>query len=269
MALEFTDNGSSVVNFGSSASIDSPTMTAATLMFWVYPLTVANALRQIVAKKGAANTGWIVIKRGSDGTAWAWLGDRATTDAQVDLTGVQANVWQFMAFQWEVSSNTFKSFIGTLTAKVAEVSASVVNGSGAQIDDSAENLTVGLGNQTPAGMRMKHLHLVNRLLTLGQIEEQRYVTREPIQSSRFSRHLLPGSVLYSEMGYGGTLTQYDWSGTGNSGTGTAVSLAVDPPVMLKPRRRIIGDKAAAAVTAIRHLPLDMPQFGPMIPIPYR
>ena len=238
MSLLFTDNSSTeTVNFGSGSSLDSPNLTAATLMFWVYPTTVANALRQVIGKKGGPNTGWVVIKRGSDGTNWAWLGDRATTDCGVDITGVQANVWQFMAYSWNVGTSAFKSYLGTLTSAATDISAGIATGSGAQVDDSAESLIVGVSNQNATGMRMAHVHIVNRVLTLGEIQAQQFRPR-PIS----------GSVLFSYLGYNGTGTQTDWSGTGNSGTVSGPTVTDHVPIPFRRARGLWVPRTVAAAS---------------------
>lgn len=219
MALTLVDNSTDNVNYGSGSGLDSPTLTAATLMFWVYPTTVANALRQVIGKKGAANTGWVVVKRGADGTNWAFLVDRATTDAGVDITGVQANVWQYMAYSWNVGATDFHSYLGTLSAVATEISAGVATGSGAQVDDSAESLIVGQGNQNATGMRMGIVQIVNRVLTLAEI-----------QHLQFHPYPIPGTVLYTHLGLTGTGTQPDWSGNGNTGTVTGATVSEHVPL---------------------------------------
>lgn len=218
MALLFADNSADSVGHGSGASLDF--LTAATVLMWIYPTTVANALRQIIGKKGGANTGWVIFKRGTDGTSWAVQVDRVTADGTVDLPGMQANVWQYIGFSWNTTTNAFASYRGTLTAVVADVTALAVPGSGVQVDDSAENLSVGSGNQSASGMSVAMVQVYNRVLTLAEIRQQQF---RPFPKS--------GCVLFSHYGFQGTGTQRDYSGAGNVGTVTTATVSAGVPIV--------------------------------------
>jgi hypothetical protein len=68
--------------------------------------------------------------------------------------------------------------------------------------------------------RIGMVHVVNTRLTLGQMKAQ-----------QFAPHVIPGSVLYTRLGWNGTGTQADWSGGQNNCTVTGATVGNDVPIM--------------------------------------
>jgi concanavalin A-like lectin/glucanase superfamily protein len=237
MSLAFTDDSTNQVSFGSAAGLDN--IAEGTVLLWVYPTSVANTLREVVSKSASGGpNGWNVFKRGSNGTIWALQASRATAHQFVDVTGMVANEWQFIAYSWNIASGGPKSYRGTLSAIATDISGTPVNGSGAQADDSAANLCVGARSgavATCAPMRVGWVAVYNRALTLAEV-----------QSLQFSLRSLSGNQLSCVIGYGGTSTQPDWSGNGNNGSVSGATVADHVPVMFRRQGQLYVPYAVAA-----------------------
>jgi hypothetical protein len=220
MSLLFTDASTNKVDFGSAASLDN--LGTATVLMWVYPTSVANALRHVLTKANAGGpNGWALFKTGANGTSWALHRHRATNPQQVILPGVTANEWQLLGWVFNIPAGNPKAFRGTLASIVSEVTNSPVNGAGTQVDDSASDLDLGARDtgSDAAPMRVGWVGIWNRELSLGEIRDQ-----------QFRPHVTNGCVLFQAPGYAGTGTQPDWSGNGNAGTVTGATVAPHVPL---------------------------------------
>lgn len=217
-------NGSgNYLDIAPKSSIANITGGTGTIMFWVYSTTTANTLANISGKT-VTGGGWEIFKRAADGTQLRLSANRATTAYSLDtLTGtLTANTWEFYAFTFDlaVSANN-KIYKGTLTSGLADVTGTVTLGSGSQSTDANRNMKL-LSNA--AGDRGWHgslatFQIFNRILTKGEIQAQ-----------QFRPHVTSGNVLFMHLGFNGTATQRDWSGKGNYGTTTGLTIKPHVPL---------------------------------------
>lgn len=112
-------------------------------------------------------------------------------------------------------------YLGDLSTVPTECTyGTATDGSGTVTDDSAANLWVG---NNPGGTlawqgRIAGVHFCDRVLTLGEIQRQ---------WMRFDANA--NSRIISHLGFNGTGTQPDWSGSGNPGTVTGATVANHVP----------------------------------------
>ncbi len=232
MALAFDGSApaaNTYVSCGSAAGLDN--IAAGTVLVWARPTDVANEYRVLISKgwdQGtSAQLGWDLHTRSADGTQLRFTVGRATSIQGVNSTPVMsANTWGCAAATWDITNGGPKIYYGTLTATLADVSASPANGSGAQNDDSGRNVIVGaqddgsLGYVATAYYGSIAVAMVwNRVLSLAELRAQ-----------QFYPHPTAGCVLFTHLGYNGTGTQVDLSGNGNNGTVSGATVADHVPL---------------------------------------
>ena len=213
MSLTFGAATSDRVNHGTGFA----NLAAFTAWCWVYPTTITNGRRFLGNIGGGAFAGWDLSFTGAGG-ALLWEINRATTPSSTKTsTALTTNSWWFLAATIDMAAGTVgRVFVGSLSAAVAEAGySSNTNGSGAQKDDSANALIVG---NIPGATSAIQGHIacagvVNRVLTLGEMEQLQYRPRK-----------LPGTLLLCNYGWNGTGTQRDLSGNGNDGTVTGATV---------------------------------------------
>lgn len=155
--------------------------------------------------------------------------DRATTDLKMISTSnaLAVGTWYFVGASWDISGadTAQKLYVGALGSDVVEVSSYSTQtvGAGARVA-TTDAFTIG---NTPGGDSWAFLDgdvggfiYLNRI---PQIEEIRRISRQMFA--------VKDSQLHLELGYHGTGTQTDWSGTGNNGTITGAVAANHPPVL--------------------------------------
>lgn len=221
MAVTYGATSTDNINFGSDASIDN--LDAATLVAWIN-FNAVNTDQVLMTKTTDSETGTQVFLNGS-GTSGSLIvtRSRATTDQQAVAT-LMATGWNFIAAKYDVAGAP-QLFHGDLTTVVTEASSytNQVNGSGAKVDESAFDLYAG-NYIWGSGPTNESLSLngdlgmflyINRALTLGEIRE--------IQFGHISA--ISGCVILALPGFDGASSIVDYSGNGNTGTGTGLVVA--------------------------------------------
>jgi len=218
MALTLAASTTDRVTVAAGASTNN--LPAGTIMMWCYPTTVGNNYYELAGKYDDGSLGWNFSHFSS---LVRMRVRRATTHHQAssnaDLT---VNAWNFVATHWDVASGNPALFFGSLSALAADVSTSAQAGSGTQNDDSGQNLAIGnlAGGQAYAFRgRIAVWAIFNRKLTQAEI-----------QSWQFHPRMMDGCVGYYQLGWNGTGTQPDWSGSGNAGTVTGATVGDHVPL---------------------------------------
>lgn len=228
MALLFDSNGERV-DHGSATSLDD--VFTGFLLCAIRPtdLTTAVGPMTIIAKGNNVNYSlWIDTWDGS----LIFQIFRATTSLLLSATPAQlgshwaGNKWLFVGLTWSTGGVNAdqKIFTGDPSTPLVEPSAysSQAVGSGTPTSTAADNLTVGgrSGNNTYFNGRIGHLIFGNVQKPLNEL-----------RTLQWNPRLIDGSVkLFSIYGFGGTGSQADWSGTGNSGTVTGATVSDHVPV---------------------------------------
>lgn len=220
MALLFGAASSDRVDHGNIAAAP----TAFTILHWANPNSVATASKRLAAKGGT--TGFINYGMGltSNIDHLRLTIDYSTTDALADSVAgvIETNKWQFFAGSFD-GTNAPKLYKGTLTTTVAEVtySATPVAPVGTRVAEGVSALYLGNDSAFTRSFAGS-IHFFawwNRVLTLGEIQEQ-----------QFRPHRTSGCILLSFPGFNGTGTQPDWSGSSHSGTVTGATVTAGAPL---------------------------------------
>lgn len=222
MALNLGTNTSDRVDCGNGASITD--LTTFSILMWVRPTTQTGS-RRFWCKGAGANersASW----RSADTNDVSFFVPRATTAGEARTAmDYGTGSWLFFAFTYS-EGNGPKVYSGTLTTAAVEatyVGGYPVVGSGATKIDNDFQLIIG--NRTVASPVVAFQGDIatfmewNRELTLGEIKQQ-----------QFRLMFTSGTVLFLELGWNGTGTQYDWSGNGNSGTVTGATVSNHVPI---------------------------------------
>lgn len=147
---------------------------------------------------------------------------RATTNANAQISSGDIytnNVWYFTAVTYD-ESNGVQIFNGTLTSIVAEASYLVFDvGSGNTSADSSDlfinNRLSSSANAVPEDLAI--FHWIARRLTLAELVTHQFKPRIDASSKFFFIPNVTGTIP-------------DWSGHGNSGTGTGLALSDSVPL---------------------------------------
>lgn len=230
-ALTFSST-TDTVNCGSSTTADNFWQNAGTIMMWVFP-TSFPANNTLAAKCTGDACGTSQSFYNISATlvqfqiARATTGEtiRATYGAGNALPTILANTWVFMAVTFDPAGTNGQQqlWAGNFSTPVAEATAynSQVVGTGTITDQTSGNFMIGGRPSISVAMvgRIGMFHAVNSRLTLGQLKAQQYAP-----------HRISGSILYTRLGFNGTGTQADWSGSGNNCTVTGATQSADAPV---------------------------------------
>jgi len=227
-ALTFGAATSDRVNHGSAASLDN--LAALTAMAWVYPTTLTSS-RTIISKyRGSSSIGWRLALSGTGGDIsleWFRTGtdmNYITSDTPLAIT----NAWYFVAMT--ADSTVGHIYTGTLTTPVVESSyGASTAGSGSPDADGARSLFVGNVDATSPTLafqgRIAWAAVWNRVLTREEIQAQQF---KPFCKSS------DGCVLFTHLGWAGTGTQPDLSGSSNNGTVTGATVSDHVPIARQP-----------------------------------
>src|SRR3990167_1013193 len=223
MALTFGANTSDRVLVTAGTSIDN--QTAFSILSWIYPTTLTRNRR--AWSRAAPSAGWEVTeKQGAipNADAFEFIVARATTSAEAEGAAgtLTVNAWQCFLLTYD-ETNCCQIYRGTLTAMLAEISyGTLTTGSGATAEQTADLAIGNINGVSPTTAfqgRMAHFQLIARRLTLAEG-----------QALQFRPRVVADTKVFLSLGYAGTDTQPDWSGTGNSGTVTGATVGAHVPI---------------------------------------
>ena len=229
MALNFlAANSTDRVDCGSAAILDG--IDVGTTIVWERPTTLAT--RNVIWDKTDPGTeeGMFFAHDVSIGTRFAFQRDRATA-ALLAVAGVDVvtlDAWNFLAARWDTGGvdGDQQLFHGDLTTIVTEISSYSFQtvGSGFPSSHAAGSFVIGnRGDGTPlfreADGDVAVVAIWNRRLSLGEIRAQ-----------QFHPHVTVNCRGFWYLGFNGTGTQPDLSGTGNNGTVTGATVADHVPL---------------------------------------
>lgn len=235
MALVFGAANTDDVSVGGT-SLDN--LSAFSMLFWIYPTTITHQRR--IWSKGASIKDIEIRNSGGDVDRFLFYVVRATTTAiaiPVNNTLV-LNTWQCIGITYDGTDGP-RVFTGSLTAAMTEVSYSTRDvGAGAETDDSAAE--IALGNRTSTGTasfqgRMEVYKHFNTRMSLAELRRHQF---RDIPASN--------CLLHWRLGYSGTTTQVDWSGTGNAGTISGATIGAGLPIPYRRHGQLYVPYAVAA-----------------------
>jgi len=241
--LTFGGASSDRVQVAAATNIND--LTTLTMLAWVFPTTLTGN-RCIMAKATSATAGKLFRINGTGGNIELLI-NRATDTQYVtnDTPLATTSKWYLVAATFDSgASPPVHMYVGDLAAVAAERTYGVQTaGSGSVDADNAINLVLGnhAGNNVAFQGRIAVAAYINRVLTLGEIKQWQFRPR-----------VLVGTVGLWMLGYNGTSTQADLSGSGNPGTVTGASVGDHVPL-----RPLWGGAAqswvatAAAASAVR------------------
>lgn len=235
MALSFSGNDGDRVACGSDASLDN--LATMTCLAWINTtafLQSNNWFPKIVTKRtdGVSGNWTLGIGNNTFGGApvLALITDRAydTTTMvaeSVDNTLV-AGKWQFVGFTDGGAGVNPKLLAGDLTTLCVEPSyrAAVTAPAGALTSDAAANVLIGNRDRATPSDSMS-----GAIAWAGIYSADLSVAECQAIQFRTAKHLST-NVLNMHLGYNGTGTQPDWSGSGNNGTVTGATVADHVPL---------------------------------------
>ncbi len=219
MALHF-DTLTDKVVVTQAASIND--LDPLTILVWTAKTTVASSDR--LWNKHASSTSRNIVRTTST-TALKFNIEQVTTNCEYDTSDAifdTVGKWVFVAFVYDGGATPrMHIYHGSLTALAAEASyAAEADGAGARTSDSAD-LHIGTNRTAEGGWEGD--------IAIFQIEG-RAMTLAECQNWQFRPRVLADTRLFLHLGFNGTGTQPDWSGNGNSGAGTAVSVVDHVPL---------------------------------------
>ena len=147
-----------------------------------------------------------------------------STNYITNNNAITSGAWNCVAMTWDLGAaagELVNIYRGTLTVALTECTyGTVTDGSGTAGDDSAAPLTIaGDGTNTGCPGDYAVYMVCNTVLTLGQL-----------RAWQFSPRRMTTAVDFKHLGFNGTGTQPDWSGTGNPGTVTSMTVAPHVPL---------------------------------------
>jgi hypothetical protein len=227
--MSLLSNGSTQkTNCGSGSS--TANLGIGTAKFWIYPTVISANDFGRVWQRGLFASGFhYVIINDSVAGDIGMTYHRSTLVQQVNTNANELvlNTWNFVAVTWDAVNTVDtdqKVYVGNLTTPAAEVGSYAVqqSGSGSHTSNAGTDFIIGnkSNNNAPTNARIANLRMWNRILTAGEILTQQK-NRGPIGI---------GSALNMELGWNGTGTQPDWSGNGNNGTVSGMTVADHVPL---------------------------------------
>lgn len=203
-------------------------LTVATYLAWIFPTTIPSFR---ICQKGLAASGTRLFNLGTSGFLEVQVA-RATTasDAISSSNALTVNNWWFAGGQHDTggADSAQKLFVGSPTAAAVEVStySAQTAGSGAVGSNATKNLYIGNNANFDVGFlgSIFWVGIYNRLLSLGEIQEQQLITSQRIVE------VISGCQLFTYFSPQGLLgVQTDYSTNGNNGTLTGATYGVDEP----------------------------------------
>jgi len=225
MALLF-DADSEEIDYGSGPVIG--TDANFTILMWVYPTVIDNIFRQIGGNTTSGGSNHRVATSdntgGSGRIRCALSNDGTNPDSASDSGTLTLNEWNFIAFRYDTGdSQEVRLYRGDLDALITEVSgySKIQNGSG--------STRAGTGNFILGSDPTNSFGHQGRIATF-MLWPSTALTLDQIQTQQFRPHVTLGCEIYSQVGWTGTTTQADWSGSGNQGTITGATIADHVPL---------------------------------------
>lgn len=210
------------VSFGSAASLDN--LSPMTFLC-ILRATTLTAGRVIVGKQNTATAGLRFTVDTTVGTM-NLRRQRATTalNYSANTLPLVTGKWMLAAFTMDMGATPAAHiYRADKDTPIAECGYSASNnGSGTPTSDASYNLRVGNDDRLTVAFQgdIAVVAIFNRVLTIQEIQDWYHNPRGTIS----------GCVLYSRLGWYGTGTQPDWSGSGNNGTASGASLNTGPAV---------------------------------------
>jgi hypothetical protein len=217
-ALRFAAVTSDNVDFGAAAPF-LKSGGSITIMTW---FTISNlSPGNFTRLWGIGNV--TVLQHTNASTDVVCFIDRVTTDSQsaTNNFSMATNTWYFLGITYTEAAGC-KVYKGTLTTTPVELTYSTQTvGTGATVDHSATAVIVGnRGSKAAAwGGDIASVAIVDGILATGQMA-----------SWQFARLPTASMNLYSELGFNGTGSQADWSGSGHAGTVTGSAVVAHVPI---------------------------------------
>lgn len=209
MSLVFDTTDS--VDCGTGANLDN--LPNSTLIAWGYLTSAGGRLYQ----KGVGIDRHYMITDATnfviDRFCGVGLGADEAFAALANFTSYGLNKWMFLAGTTDhVTAGNNRLLIGDLSTKATEPSAyggqSIGTGSAGNNSGNAAVIGNGsVGGSNPWNGRLALLAVWNRTMSVAEI-----------QSQQFRPRVTSGCVLFQVLGYNGTGTQPDWSGSSHAGT---------------------------------------------------
>lgn len=218
--------GTDRLTITNSGSIGS--LSTLTYVFWVYPSSI-GANRTITSRVTALGGVKHVVGIDASGNVEGRF--RRTGSVSVytsNDTPLSANTWCFIAVTFDAGASAGQIqniYKGYRMSPAVEVSyGTTTDGSGTADPDNG-NLFLGNNNGSATGWQgsIAFFGMWNRVLSLQEIQDQ-----------QFTPHITSGNVVFMNLGFNGTGTQYDLSGNGNNSSsivGATVS-PVGPPISI-------------------------------------
>ena len=199
-------------------------VTAGTWLVWIKPSAFNASVRRIVVKN-LNGGGKILAIHDASGAVRGFL-NRATTstDYRTNTNAATTGAWNCIAMTWDQAAGAgeiINLYRGTLTAALSEGTyGTQTDGSGAFVDDTASNLFIG-ADGTNVGLAGDYgiFAMFDVKLTLAQCIDWQWHPRK-----------MASCVVFQHFGYSGTTTQVDWSGLGNSGAISNLTVAAHVPL---------------------------------------
>ncbi len=204
------------VNFGSAASIDD--LATCTFMFIYRPTTVDATFRYLWRKEGTGTTS--INHHDSD---LEFERDYSTTPLAASSTGdiISANNW-YVTFLVDggagVAPRIYHALLGSALAEVSYGGQTTPVGT----------LTTDAAGSALVGFRDSTRRFIGDIAVVAVWEE--VFSLEQCKQQYWRAFTTANSRLLSHLGFNGTGTQADWSGSGNTGAVTAATVTDHAPL---------------------------------------
>lgn len=225
-SLTFGGATSDRMSLTTTAAMDN--LTAFTVIVWVNMTSqIANrrAWRMNTSGSGSAQ----LVQQNPDVNDFEFFVTRATTGMLIyTANNFSTNTWYCFAVTYNESAGTGEVgnfYYGTQTSNMVEASyATNQDGSGATTLGTVSGFDVGNrpGSNVAFPGQIGTFTMWNKELSLSEIQDQ-----------QFSPKPTPGCIVFINLGFNGTGTQYDLSGGGANGTiSGAVVSSLGPPIFI-------------------------------------
>lgn len=223
MALGF--GSGQYVDCGSDVSLDD--INTGTMLAWVYPDSLMNCR---IADKVDGGIGYNEFSLFDD-YGWGFTKERST-DLNIVVSDplYETGTWNYLGVVFNTSGadGDQKAYRGKLNVPAVLASSYDIQtvGGGTPVSSANGNQYIGNSSTGPAVWyfpgKIAWVAIYTSLLSLEQIRAQQYNLLAPVDPAN--------CVLFMNLGWNGTGTQPDWSGTGNNGTVTSATVADHVPI---------------------------------------
>lgn len=202
-------------------------VTAGTFLVWIKPTTLNASVRRIAVKNVGAG-GKILAIHNNTGIIRGFL-SRATTstDYRTSSNLTTTGAWNCIAMTWDHAAGAgeiLNIYRGTLTAPLSEGTyGTQTDGSGGFSDDSASNLWIGATGTGTSNFGQDGDYALFAMLDVK-------LSLAQCIDLQFNPRRIANCVVFHDYGFSGTTTQVDWSGRGNSGAISNLTVAAHVPL---------------------------------------